>query len=51
MTTIAVAIFERAITVWGANQKRTYLQNLYKKLRATTFANTKLEEHQLYGKQ
>ena len=51
MTTIAVAIVGRAITIWEAIQKRSY-EPIYKthtkieakRLRATIFAIAKLEE-------
>ena len=51
MTTIAAAIVERAITIWEAIQKKriepiykTYTKIEAKRLRATTFDITKLEE-------
>ena len=51
MTTIAVAIVGRAITIWEAIQKRrhepiykTYTKIEAKRLRATTFPIAKLEE-------
>ena len=51
MTTIAVAIVGRAITIWEAIQRRSHEQ-IYKihtkikakRLRATTFAIAKLKE-------
>ena len=50
MTTIAIAIVGRAITIWDAIQKRSHEpmykthKNLSKEIRATTFAIVKLEE-------
>ena len=51
MTTIAIAIIGRAITIWEAIQKRshepiykTYTKNEAKGLRATTFAIAILEK-------
>ena len=49
MTTIAISIVERAITIWGTMQKRsnesinkTDAKNEAKRLRATTFAISKM---------
>ena len=51
MTTIAVAIVRRALTIWKAIQKRSH-ESIYKthtkikakRLRATTYAIAKLED-------